>query len=89
MNINEFISELVKELKNKDIKLNQSEMKIIITEFIDLISERVFDGEEVKIKNFATFYLDSTQSRNLPNGESFEKSDIIRVKLSKNFKRNS
>lgn len=87
MNIDKFTSELSKRLKVKNIKLNQSDTKIVITEFIKLIKELVFEGYEIKIKNFGKFFLDFTSDkRKLPNGTRFEKRSIIRFRLSKNFK---
>lgn len=62
-------------------------MKIIITEFTNLLHKNVFEGCEIKIKNFAIFELGKTTSkRKLPTGETFKERPIIRMNLSKNFK---
>lgn len=87
MNINEFISELTKRCKSKGLRVNQNDMKTIVTEFISLIKDKVFDGCEVRLKNFAIFTLGMQDKRKLPNGEYFEQNEIIKVRLSDNFKR--
>lgn len=86
MNINEFVSELTKRCKALGVKINIIDMKIIVTEFVKLIHERVFEGFEVKIKNFATFSLGKSENRKLPNGNVFEPTKVLKVKLSRNFK---
>lgn len=89
MNNNEFISELSRSLKDDGIRLNQEDLKTIITCFIQLIHERVLEGEEVKIKNFGTFYLDDTSNRVLPGGKQFDIRKVVRFRVSRNFKNKS
>lgn len=85
--MSQFISDLTKRIRDNGIKINQDETKIIINTLINLINEKVFEGHIIKIKNFATFELGKTSnSRKLPNGKDFKQSEIIKVKLSKNFK---
>lgn len=86
VNINEFVSELTRRCKALGIKINIIDMKIIVTEFIKLIHEKVFEGFEIKIKNFATFNLGKSDNRKLPNGDVFEQTEVIKVKMSRNFK---
>lgn len=89
MNINEFSLELSKRLKELGIKVNKDDMKLIINTFVELLKEKVFEGFEVKIKNFGNIYLGKSDSRKLPNGDTYEQKDIIKIKLSRNFKNNS
>lgn len=87
VNINELIVELAKRCRSLGVKISQGDIKIIIIEFISMLREKVFEGYEIKIKNFAIFELGKSVKRKLPNGlDNYEQKDIIKVKLSKNFK---
>ena len=83
----DFVSELLKRLKDNDIKLTKDELIIIITEFVSLIHDVVlYKKEKVKINNFAVFELGRKAARKLPNGNLVEQGDIMRVRLSEKFK---
>lgn len=87
MKYSDFVSELLKKIKNNNIKLTKDELVIIITEFVSLIhNEVLYKNEKIKINNFAVFELGKKAPRKLPGGKIVEKGDIIRVRLSKNFK---
>ncbi|GAA0102520.1 hypothetical protein UT300012_32350 [Paraclostridium bifermentans] len=83
----DFVSELLKRLKDNDVKLTKDELIIIITEFVSLIHDVVlYKKEKVKINNFAVFELGRKAQRKLPNGKLVEQGDIMRVRLSEKFK---
>lgn len=83
----DFVSELLKRLKDNNIRLTKDELSIIITEFVSLIHDVVlYRKEKVKINNFAVFELGTKAPRKLPNGKLVEKGDIMRVRLSEKFK---
>lgn len=83
----DFVSELFKKLKDNDIKLSRDELNIVITEFVSLIHDVVlYEEEEVKINNFAVFFLGKKAPRKLPNGEGVPPGEIMRVRLSEKFK---
>lgn len=83
----DFVSELLKRLKDNDVKLTKDELIIIITEFVSLIHDVVlYKKDKVKINNFAVFELGRKAQRKLPNGKLVEQGDIMRVRLSEKFK---
>lgn len=83
----DFVSELLKKIKDNDIKLTKDELNIVITEFVSLIHDVVlYEEEEVKINNFAVFFLGKKAKRKLPNGDYVNPGEIMRVRLSEKFK---
>lgn len=83
----DFVSELLKILKDNDMKLSKEELNIVIAEFVSLIHDVVlYRKEKVKINNFAVFFLDDTAPRKLPNGEKVKTREIMRSRLSEKFK---
>ena len=86
-------SELIKKLKLKNSKLNQSELETIIDVFSESISEALQDKKKVSLKGFGTLYVkkinEKYSARNPKTGELIyvPEKNKVRFKASKILKK--
>ena len=85
--------QLIKKLKEKNPKINRSELEIVIDTFCDTIVKALVEGRNVEIRGFGSFLVKKIKekyyARNPKTGELIyvpEKNNI-RFKSSKNLKR--
>ena len=85
--------QLIKKLKEKNPKINRSELEIVIDTFCDTIAKALVEGRNVEIRGFGSFLVKKIKekyyARNPKTGELIyvpEKNNI-RFKSSKNLKR--
>ena len=85
--------QLIKKLKEKNHKINRSELEIVIDTFCDTIVKALVEGRNVEIRGFGSFLVKKIKekyyARNPKTGELIyvpEKNNI-RFKSSKNLKR--
>ena len=85
--------QLIKQLKQKNPKLNQSEIENIIDIFSDSILNALKDGKKVEIRGFGTFFVkiikEKYSARNPKTGELIyvPEKNKVRFKPSKNLKK--
>ena len=59
---------LIKQLKLKNPKINQSELETVVDVFVDSISQSLKQGQECEVRNFGSFRLSKLKARaNLRN----------------------
>ena len=85
--------QLIKKLKEKNPKINRSELEIVIDTFCDTIAKALVEERNVEIRGFGSFLVKKIKekyyARNPKTGELIyvpEKNNI-RFKSSKNLKR--
>ena len=85
-------TKLIKQLKEKNPQLNQSEIENIINIFLDSISDTLKNGNSLEIRGFGRWYFsklkENYNSRNPSTNEVIYKPSRIRVRFraSKNLK---
>lgn len=86
-------TELIKQLKRKNPKLNQSELEAIIDIFCENIEKALKDKKKVLLKNFGTFFVkkikEKYSARNPKSGELIyvPEKNKVRFKASKKLKK--
>ena len=85
--------QLIKKLKEKNPKINHSELEIVIDTFCDTIAKALVEERNVEIRSFGSFLVKKIKekyyARNPKTGELIyvpEKNNV-RFKSSKNIKR--
>ena len=85
--------ELIKKLKQRNPKLNQSEIEATIDIFLDSISSALKKGKTVEIRGFGRWYFkklkENFNARNPATNELIYKPERVKVrfKASKNLKK--
>ena len=85
--------ELIKQLKLKNPKLNQSEIEIIIDNFCINIEKALKDGRKVELRGFGMFFVkkikEKYSARNPKTGELIyvPEKNKVRFRASKNLKK--
>ena len=84
---------LIKKLKEKNPKINRSELEIVIDTFCDTIVKALVEGRNVEIRGFGSFLVKKIKekyyARNPKTGELIyvPEKNKVRFKASKNLKR--
>ena len=85
--------EIIKKLKKKNPKLNQSDLEGIIDSFCNSIEKALRKGQNIQIRGFGTFFVkeikEKYSARNPKTGELIyvPKKNKVRFKASKNLKK--
>ncbi|MDA8764031.1 integration host factor subunit beta [Candidatus Pelagibacter bacterium] len=85
--------QLIKKLKEKNPKINHSELEIVIDTFCDTIVKALVEGRNIEIRSFGSFLVKKTKenyyARNPKTGELIyvPEKNKVRFKASKNLKR--
>jgi len=85
--------ELIKQLKLKNPKLNQSEIEIIIENFCENIEKALKDSRKVELRGFGMFFVkkikEKYSARNPKTGELIyvPEKNKVRFRASKNLKK--
>ena len=85
--------QLIKKLKEKNSKINHSELKIVIDTFCDTIAKALVEERNVEIRGFGSFLVKKVKekyyARNPKTGELIyvPEKNKVRFKASKNLKR--
>ena len=85
-------SKLVKKLKEKNPKLSQLEIEIILDNFSESIEKSLLDNKKVELRGFGTFFLKKIKekfgSRNPKTGEIIyvPEKNKVRFRASKKLK---
>ena len=76
---------LIKQLKEKNSNLNQSEIEIIINIFLQNISNTLEKGNSVEIRGFGRFYIkklkENFNARNPSTNELIYKPERVKVRF--------
>ena len=84
--------ELIKKLKEKNSKLNQSELENIINIFCELLEKALLKGKTIELRGFGTFFVkkikEKHSARNPKTGELIyvPEKNKIRFRPSKKLK---
>ena len=85
-------SKLIRKLREKNPKLNQSELEAIIDIFIDSISQALKSGHECEIRNFGSFRIKklkaSASLRNPKKNELIYRQERVKVRFKASKKLN-
>ena len=85
-------SKLIKELKNKHPKLNQSEIKTIFNVFSESITTALKNGNDVEIRGFGNWKLkklkENYNARNPSSNELIYRPERVRVRFKASKKLN-
>ena len=85
--------EIIKQLKKKNPKLNQSELEAIIDTFCENVEKALIDGRKVELRGFGTIFVkkikEKYSARNPKTGELIyvPEKNKVRFKPSKNLKK--
>ena len=85
--------ELIKNLKQKNPKLSQSQLETIIDIFCDDLEKALKEGKKVELRNFGTFFVkkirEKYSARNPKTGELIyvPEKNKVRFKASKKLKK--
>jgi integration host factor subunit beta len=85
--------ELIKNLKQKNQKLSQSQLETIIDIFCDDLEKALKEGKKVELRNFGTFFVkkirEKYSARNPKTGELIyvPEKNKVRFKASKKLKK--
>ena len=85
--------QLIKKLKEKNPKINHSELEIVIDTFCDTIVKALVEGRNIEIRSFGSFLVkkikENYYARNPKTGELIyvPEKNKVRFKASKNLKR--
>ena len=85
--------ELIKQLKKKNLKLNQSELEAVVDNFCDNIEKALKGGKKIELRGFGTFFVkkikEKYSARNPKTGELIyvPEKNKVRFKASKNLKK--
>ena len=85
--------ELIKQLKKKNLKLNQSELEAVVDNFCDNIEKALKDGKKIELRGFGTFFVkkikEKYSARNPKTGELIyvPEKNKVRFRASKNLKK--
>ena len=85
--------EIIKQFKQKNSKLNQSQIELIINVFCDNISKALKNGKKIELRGFGTFFIkkinENYSARNPKTGELIyvPEKNKVRFKASKNLKK--
>ena len=83
--------EIIKKIKNKNLKLNNSQIEKIFNTFFQSIENALLENKSISLRGFGTFYTreikEKFSARNPKTGESIyvPKKIKIRFKSSKKF----
>jgi len=76
---------LIKQLKKKNIKLNQSELETVIDIFCKGISDALTKGKNVEIRNWGRFYTkklkENFNARNPATNELIYKPERVKIRF--------
>jgi nucleoid DNA-binding protein len=76
---------LIKQLKKKNIKLNQSELESVIDIFCEGISDALTKGKNVEIRNWGRFYTkklkENFNARNPATNELIYKPERVKIRF--------
>ena len=84
---------LIKELKKKNSKLNQTEIKLVIDTFCESIQKALLSHKNIELRDFGTFFIkrmkEKFESRNPKTGEIIyvPEKNKVRFKASKKLKK--
>ena len=85
--------EIIKKLKKKNSKLNQSQIELIIDTFCENITKALKDGKKIELRGFGSFFIkkikENYSARNPKTGELIyvPEKNKVRFKPSKNLKK--
>ena len=85
--------EIIKQLKKKNPKLNQSELEAIIDTFCENVEKALIDGRKVELRGFGTIFVkkikEKYSARNPKTGELIyvPEKNKVRFRASKNLKK--
>ena len=83
---------LIKELKKKNSKLNQTEIKLVIDTFCESIQRALLSHKNIELRDFGTFFIkrmkEKFESRNPKTGEIIyvPEKNKVRFRASKKLK---
>jgi integration host factor subunit beta len=86
-------TEIINQLKNKNPKLTQSDVKTIINSFCESITKALKDKREIELRGFGTFFVkkikEKYSARNPKTGELIyvPEKNKVRFKISKKLKK--
>ena len=76
---------LIKQLKKKNIQLNQSDLETIIDIFCDGISNALLKGKNVEIRNWGRFFIkrlkENFNARNPATNELIYKPERVKIRF--------
>ena len=84
--------EIIKKLKKKNSKLNQSQIELIIDTFCENITKALKDGKKIELRGFGSFFIkkikENYSARNPKTGELIyvPEKNKVRFKASKKLK---
>ena len=85
--------EIIKQLKKKNPKFNQSELETIIDTFCENVEKALIDGRKVELRGFGTIFVkkikEKYSARNPKTGELIyvPEKNKVRFRASKNLKK--
>ena len=76
---------LIKQLKKKNIQLNQSDLETVIDIFCDSISKALLKGKNVEIRNWGRFFTkrlkENFNARNPATNELIYKPERVKIRF--------
>ena len=84
---------LIKQLKEKNLKLSLSEIETVIDTFSEIIEKALKEGRKVELRKFGTFFVkkikENYSARNPKTGELIyvPEKNKVRFRASKNLKK--
>ena len=85
--------QIIKQLKEKNPQLNQSDLEVIIDTFSESVENALKNGQNVELRNFGTFFVkkikEKHSARNPKTGELIyvPEKNKVRFRPSKNLKK--
>ena len=85
--------ELIKQLKEKNPELNQSDLESVIESFNEIFEKALLEGKKVELRGFGTFFVkkikEKYSARNPKTGELIyiPEKNKVRFKASKKLKK--
>ena len=85
--------QIIKQLKEKNPQLNQSDLEVIIDTFSESVENALKNGQNVELRNFGTFFVkkikEKHSARNPKTGELIyvPEKNKVRFRASKNLKK--
>ena len=73
--------ELLKLLKEKNPKINQSELKNIIDIFCSSIENALTKGQKIELRDFGSFFKKKLKRKNLQEIQKLDKSFMLKKKI--------
>lgn len=86
MTYNDFIAQFTWALRERGIKINQKQTKIMFEELANFVFEKVSEDEKINLREFLIFEKVKIPPHRLPTGEISDELYSIKVRTSEKFK---